>query len=283
MCRDFLTNYRCGHRFTASRKPCLYETQRQESQPRCRFTTVCYSRWDEDGETHCRDCRQEIAKAREGRILTAKREQLEAYELGIAEYTQNIDEHEEEFNRLEAEDDISLVESSSGLGDKRSSSGKATPLTGLTSPDELLSLKADILSYSPTEDETFETELSSFEMALLKHRETKVWAKQVEDSLGKEENEVGGISAKVKPVPEVDKLDGPSTERLGRRVLEMRRISDARDDAERKSSKEKVAELKSMFAKARAQAYDVERAQMLTRLQSLFAEARMQAALLEEK
>ena len=173
MCRDFLTNYRCGHRFTATRERCFYETQRHESQPICRFITICYSRWDEDGETHCVDCREEIRKARPGRILTAKREQLEAYELGIAEYTRDINDQEEEFRRLEAEDDVPLVESSTESGDKTSSSGEATPLTHATSTDEPLSPKANALLHSPNEDESFERELSAYEIELLKQKETR--------------------------------------------------------------------------------------------------------------
>ena len=283
MCRNVLTNYRCGHRFAATREPCFYETHRHESQPRCRFTTVRYSRWDENGETHCEDCRKEIRKARPRRVLAAKIEQLKTYELGIAEHTRDIDEHEEEFQRLEAEDDFSLVESSSQSGEKTLNSERATPLTGVTSVEELISPKADVLPYSPSEDETFETELSSYEMELLKFREGSLWTERIEGELKKEESELSGTSLKVEPASEVEKPDVPSIEPLNQRIQEMRMINDAKENAERRSREEKFAELRSLFAEAREQADKLDRSKKLTRLQSLFAEARTKAALLEEK
>ena len=72
-------------------------------------------------------------------------------------------------------------------------------------------------------------------------------------------------------------------ERLDRRLQEMHIAIDAKEDAEKKIRKEKVAELKSMFAAAREKADKLDRAEKVTRLQTMFAEARLKATLLEKK
>ena len=260
MCRTYLTNYSqtCGHRFTSPKIPCYYESHRDDCQPVCRFITTCYLRWDENGETHCEDCRAEIRKARPGRILAAKREQLETYELGIAEYIRDIDEQEAEFQRMEAEEDSFLealpTQSEAELEDVE----RATTLADESFEREQSSFEKDLIPCLPAIKETSEErELSPYEKELLNYQDIEAWIQSIKGDWqeGWIELNIKLVKAQTKPLSADLESDRTwENERRARQVELARKFSEAQGRAEKKVRDGRLAKLTSMFAAARAKA-----------------------------
>ena len=259
MCKSQHTNFRCGHRFVSAKTPCLYEKRRHSFQPACRYITLFYSRWDENGETHCEACREEIRKARPGRILAAKTEQLEAYELGIAEYIKNIDEHEQAFRRKEAEEDSSLEDASIQLRGGFGDSDEATTPTTETSEPEYANAE-NTVPYTPVAEETLEREIASheeLEEEPFDYRDIEDWIQHIEGDWKEEwvELNIKMEKARTRPLPSnvVPKRNRASgDEWREQRPKLMKMFADARERADKKMLEERLSRLKSMFAVARA-------------------------------